>query len=307
MSRKELLGPVKVSRIHAIDEMKGKYRSPRRALFMSLVVPGSGQMYVGGSTFNYVRGAAYMVAEVALASGWYYNSVYKYDQQVSKYKSYAREHYSVGWYEKRMHGLWNQLSDENVQEPLFNTLYGTVREEYCQNLYGNSAQFGCFSKETPFENDGAHVAHFDTVSLGTSLSTTVNKGLPANPDAFYRMLASDELVLGWDDVDSMRTVAELDISNAEDYSYVSLGSSKNLAQYKAMRTRANELADMQAWFLGGLILNHLVSAVDATLAARSHNMELYEEKLTWLDKMRFDSRINVQDGFSASVNALWGF
>jgi len=74
-----------------------------------------------------------------------------------------------------------------------------------------------------------------------------------------------------------------------------------------MRSRANELADMQAWFLGGLILNHIVSAVDATLAARSHNMALYEEKLSWIDKMRLNSAVSVNDGLNASLHAVWGF
>ena len=39
MNRRELLGPVKVSKVNGIDEMKGRYKSPRKALFMSLVVP----------------------------------------------------------------------------------------------------------------------------------------------------------------------------------------------------------------------------------------------------------------------------
>ncbi|MBR6918170.1 MAG: hypothetical protein IKN38_08305, partial [Clostridia bacterium] len=36
-------------------------------------------------------------------------------------------------------------------------------------------------------------------------------------------------------------------------------------------------ADMQVWFIGGLILNHIVSAVDAAITANAHNKVLYEE------------------------------
>ena len=41
ISRRDLLGPVKVSKVHGIDEMKGRYKNPRKALFLSLLVPGA--------------------------------------------------------------------------------------------------------------------------------------------------------------------------------------------------------------------------------------------------------------------------
>ena len=75
MSRRELLGPVKVSKVHGIDEMKGRYKNPRKALFLSLLVPGAGQMYVGGNTSTYVRGGVYMALEVFMWSGWGYFSM----------------------------------------------------------------------------------------------------------------------------------------------------------------------------------------------------------------------------------------
>ena len=297
-SPRDLLGPVKVSRVNAIDGMKGKYRSPRRALFMSLVVPGSGQLYVGGSTMNYVRGAGYLAVEAALISGWYYYTVYKYDQQVRKYKSFARDHYSVGDYETRIHDLWNQL-DDATQESNFQKLYGGVRLDYCSSIYGNSALNGCYANDTTFVKDAAHVAYVDSKSL-----TELN---PYDSEGLFYSISNEAFVLGWSDVTDIRTVAELDLADETDYSYVPLGSSEHLATYRSLRRRANDLADMQAWFFGGLLINHIVSAIDATLAARTHNLSLYEEKLTFLDKMRLDSRVGMQNGFAATVRAVWGF
>ena len=115
MSRRDLLGPVKVSKVYGIDEMKGRYKSPRKALFMSMVIPGSGQLYVGGSTFTNVRGVAYLALEAALWGGWYYYSVYKYDKQVNKYKKFAKNHFSIGRFESQMRDIYlNQLSDETI-------------------------------------------------------------------------------------------------------------------------------------------------------------------------------------------------
>ena len=114
MSRRELLGPVKVSKVNGIDEMKGRYKNPRKALFLSLLVPGAGQMYVGGNTSTYVRGGVYIALEVFLWSGWAYNSIYKYDQQVDKYKKFAKEHYSIGRYERAMRDLYSAVSQEQV-------------------------------------------------------------------------------------------------------------------------------------------------------------------------------------------------
>ena len=74
-----------------------------------------------------------------------------------------------------------------------------------------------------------------------------------------------------------------------------------------MRSKANDYADMQAWFIGGLILNHIVSAVDAALTANAHNKVLYEEDISWYDRLHFDSGISFKDSFGWTVRANWGF
>jgi hypothetical protein len=159
MSRRDLLGPVKVSKVYGIDEMKGRYRSPRKALFMSLVVPGSGQLYVGGSTFTYVRGGVYLALEAALWGSWYYFSVYKYNDQVKKYKKYAKEHYSIGRYEAGMRDLYGQLSDE-MEESRFEARYMSSREGFCEAIYGSATASNCYTAGRLFNQDKAHYDRF---------------------------------------------------------------------------------------------------------------------------------------------------
>lgn len=307
ISRRDLLGPVKVSKVHSIDEMKGKYRSPRKALFMSLVVPGSGQLYVGGSTFNYARGAAYLALEAALWGGWYYFTVYKYDKQVNKYKKFAKNHFSIGRYESQMRDIYlNQLSDE-TEESRFETRYMSSREDFCKAIYGDANASGCYTKGKLFTNDKAHTDRFSVTnpqSLGQEIASQKNF---YDMSSVYQLAGERTYVLGWDDVDSVALGQNLLLEEAVVDEIVPLGKSKNQSKYRDMRSKANDYADLQVWFFGGIILNHLVSAVDAAFAANAHNKELYSEDVSWYDKLHFESYMSFFDGFDVGVQASWGF
>ena len=273
ISRRDILGPVKVSKVYGIDEMKGRYKSPRKALFFSLVVPGSGQLYVGGSKFNYVRGAAYLALEAGLWGSWYYYSVYKYDRQVSRYRKFAKNHFKASQYEEKMHDLRNSLDDSD-EEAKFVERYLASRESYCKSIYGNASTNRCYIEGEEMTSDINHVNHVN------------GKFSLYNSGSYYSNIASSAYVLGWDDVADETPVSALNLSkNAET---VALGTSANLKIYRGMRNKANDYADLQAWFFGGLILNHLVSAVDAAWAAHAHNKVLYEEELSWFDRLHFE-------------------
>ncbi len=295
MSRRELLGPVKVSKVRGIDEMKGRYKSPRKALFMSLLIPGSGQIYVGGSTFNYVRGATYLAIEAGLWGGWYYYSVYKYDKQVSKYKKFAKAHYSASEYENAMHTLYGQTGDTDA-ETNFNTRYMSDRESYCKAIYGTATTAGCYTKDELFTNDAIHLSNASEIGSSRSLY---------DEGTYYSLISGSTYVLGWDDVENETAISALNLNDA-DAETVALGTSQNLQIYRSIRSKANDYADMQAWFFGGLILNHLLSAVDAAWTAHSHNKVLYEEDVSWYHQIHFNGGYSPLNSVS-SVNVYWNF
>ena len=303
MSRRDLLGPVKVSKVHGIDEMKGQYKSPRKALFLSLVVPGSGQLYVGGSKFTYARGVIYLALEAGLWAGWYYNSVYKYDKQVDKYKKFANKHYSIGRYENSMYDLFHSLSDA-TEESRFAERYMSSRQTFCEALYGTASTRGCYTgRQLPYADDSDHRRMFG--NNPKNLGKESKEGF-YEPSEVYQMIGGSMYVLGWDDVDSVALAGSLDLADPNS-EIVSLGQSSNRDKYRSMREDANDLADMQAWFIGGLILNHLVSAVDAALTAHSHNKALYEEDVSWYNRLHFDSGFSFFNGLGVDVRASWGF
>ena len=303
MSRRDLLGPVKVSKVHGIDELKGRYKNPRKALFLSLLVPGAGQLYVGGTTATYVRGGVYLALEVLMWSSWGYFSIHKYNQQVDKYKKFAKEHYSIGRYEVAMRDLYN--TDADLYEKEFTNRYMGTRKSFCEAIYGNAGNGGCYHENILFNDDEGHVKKFvkDPVKLGDEIAKV--NGFNKESEVF-QLISEGSYVLGWDDVQNTKLAMNLGLEDPNSET-VPLGESEHLNKYRSMRSTANDYADSQVWFIGGLILNHIISAVDAALTANAHNKVLYEEDVSWYDHLRFDGGMSFTDSFGWAVRANWGF
>jgi hypothetical protein len=282
--RANLLGAVQVTTVHSLSEAKGSYKSPRRAMFMSLVLPGSGQLYVGGKQSRYIRGVFYLAEEAALISGLYYHSIYRYDRQVKKYRDFAGEHFSIAKYEKAMNEIYDPIYYTD-----FKKLYGQEREGYCK----------AFDREP-------EAIEKCTNSFGKNPNYPNDNTKPYNSSAYYSAIASESFVLGWEDAkpeDASRINNVLEKKGK----YIPLGSSDYHDEYISMRKKAKKLADSQAIFLGALILNHIVSAVDAVFSARAHNNSLYENRASFLDNIRLNSDFNIGENFKTETAVVYLF
>ena len=301
------------TRINTIDEMKGKYRSPKKALFMSLVLPGLGQAYNG----NYIRSGLYFTAEIALIFGYRHYVYTLQRRQVSKYRKFADSTYSHGKYERWV----SDRLDANGRDTAQLQTALTSRTSLCAALYQSGGSFskikeGCekFSGEDTYsDNEYYQLANkdFKLESQGDTSGLTVaevsrlRQNEFADYQQFYELLKAPDMIAGWRDVlNDDVSIVETE-NNDQNFRVSYAGESQYLKQYSKMRKRASDLAGMEKFFLGGILLNHLVSGLDAAFSANRHNRLLYQEKLSWYHRLNFHSAFTLAPLVSRSESKIW--
>lgn len=278
--------------VNTLDEMKGRYRSPKKALFMSLVIPGLGQAYVGQTAFNYARAAAYLLIDVSLGAAWYQYVVVKHDRQVKRYRQFADENWSLSKYEDSLSQRFGAASSKSSAED-FQKANG-LRSYYCGTIIqqdGSSTSrnlyLGCDAYDTSdaFDPQLGEFRRFYSDANLTAQQIGQQRAAFRDVFEFYEIIGKEqEFIQGWKDVE-VRALPDTGID----------ARSEARNQYVSMRQRAERYSKMQANFIGGIVANHIVSAIDAALAARIHNRNLYETEHAWYDRLRLNSRIAFQD------------
>jgi hypothetical protein len=280
--------------VNALDTRRGGYRNPKKALFMSLMVPGLGQAYVGQSAFNYSRAALYFGTEIVLGAFWYHYTVVKYDREVKRYRRYADTHWSQGAYEDAAFNASgaNWFADVNP----YRAAYCDAVQRHGRGISGEEALYnGCLDILDPDDAAGAPYQNFraqydDSRWFGAGAapdSVGLRRAGYADRVDFYALIGRyQEFVGGWDDVAGL----------AYSDSSVS-GSSANRDTYAAMRGKAQDYSRMQAWFIGGIALNHIASAIDAAITARRNNKRLYEGgEAAWYERVGVDGGLAFAGG-----------
>lgn len=217
-----------------------KQKSVLRAAFYSAVLPGAGEFYVE----EYWRSAAFFGAEAIL---WAVYAAYdaKGTRQTEEFERYADDWWSVVKYAEWM-------------------------ETHGPSLNPNPPPGGIVISNDPslppWERvDWAKLNAWEQ-HLGGKAGTGFSHRLPRRPDQQYYELIGKYLQynMGWEDWDPSRT----------DY-LTSL--SARFALYRDMRGRANDLYTVARTATAMIVANHLLSALDAALGARSFNRALHLE------------------------------
>lgn len=281
------------------------YRSPRKAFFYSLVVPGSGQAWCGA----YVRAGLFVAAEVGLLYGWYDVSIRQAREKTKEAKRFADENWSASRYEATRKRYYDSAVLKNREQGFTRTT--PYRDRYCEAIYAfdeTALREAC--NEPPDDsakNYQGHLAILEDRDLSVDQVSALRDARIKDPAAFYDRIGRDEeFVPGWKDA-TTHTVTLQDLLDYEtaltdnDPSTVPTASpwgvSQMRAEYLALRQEADDLAATQGWFLGGLVLNHMLSAIDAALTAQRHNRRLYdEERTSWVDGLHVQGGLAWTNG-----------
>jgi hypothetical protein len=220
-------------------------KSPALAGFMSLLVPGAGEVY----TKNYIKGAVFFAAEAAC---WTVVAVYnkKGRDQETYYRDYANKHYSAYRYAE-----WLQSFIAAHYPDLSTT-----------GLFQGTSDAG---KQPPFTNVNWVVLNQLETDLGQQ-SAGFSHQLPFyGVQQYYELIGKYlEFMHGWDFV----PIDNINLPAPEDrYKY------QQLLDYADSFNQADRYYNIASSFVDVIVANHLLSALDAIWSASKYNNTLHAE------------------------------
>jgi hypothetical protein len=256
------------------DGVTTDYRSPRKAMFMSLIVPGWGQYY-GRSK---IKSAAFIVLEAA-CFGLRYYFIQQGDNKETEFRQYCDAHYSNTKYND-----WRNWVEANTDS---NTVgLGILRDNYLMH------------------------------------DTVYNQSSVVKDQQYYELVFKyPQFVHGWDDaeptIEQMEAGTVPDTINGRPTTLISgnrflivIGSDTTVgfsrhqldaADITAESNRLYKAAD-NVWF--AILTNHICSAIDAAITARSYNRSLLGQERTLLDRIHLESMLAHGGSFRFAPGAV---
>jgi hypothetical protein len=211
-------------------------KSPVLAGVLSFAVPGAGEFY----SESYIKSAIFFVAEVAaVSSAIIYNS--KGDDQTQTFENFANEHWSANQYAQ-----WTLLyfSSINIVDPQdYNNLIsnGNVNWPVLNNLEEKVSQ----------SDIGKYYSH---------------KLAPYGDQQYYEMIGKyRQFNVGWDDLPG---------GVDGTYNYQTDPVTPRYDKYSVMRGKANDYYNIASTAVTIVVVNHILSAIDAVWSASRYNKAL---------------------------------
>ena len=297
-AEKKPIEPARVESVHSINFAKNlkDYRSPKIAMFLSLLVPGLGQVY----TKHYVKTGIFVALEAtAIGLSVAYNG--KGKKQYTDGKTFADRNFDFNKFTAYYKDLYDYIkgtgggdtiANEKLNGIYFDTLHaisGAFKEksaEYYRDLEGKSNPYvqgwnDCEPSLPEINDAGA--------------SGGVIKG------KFFHYKAHSDPT----DTNLLYLVDRYDTASNKLQEEGLFGYSPNQVTYSNMMSKSNEYYKLANTILTVMIINHLVSAVDALIGAMSYNNDLLGRESFWqhikIDQQWVDGGLNPCPGLALRV------
>ena len=252
--------PAEEPAVEYLQPGESGYKSPGRAFFMSLLVPGFGELYSGSK-----RGLAFLGLELLSWGGYYYYDK-KGEDKRTEYQDYADEHYDPARYRDLINEICGKYENwpNDPDWPCMDCEYEHCREDVGPGEGYSESKCGILRGHFILpEEKGQHyyedLGKYDKYIFGW--------------DDWYEAYEPNRDVISWSDwepgVPWPVTVAPWDES---------IGMrSAHRESYRQMRRDSNDALDRATYFTWFVVVNHVASALDAAFMARNHNRRLAGE------------------------------
>ncbi|CUT02416.1 hypothetical protein [Candidatus Kryptobacter tengchongensis] len=218
-----------------------KKLSPLKAGLMSAVVPGSGELY----TKSYLKSALFFTVEIV---SWYFYFTYtkRGDEQTQRFKQYADENWSVVDYAKWMNEWMTRYGGQDAPIISINpneNLKPWQRIDWVELNQAEeyiSRKAGGFSHRLPFYGE----------------------------QQYYELIGKyHQYAPGWNDFDKNFVPEDISL----------LSPTPRFKFYSLERGKANDFYSIATTSAFVIVVNHILSAMDATVSAILHNKRVKTE------------------------------
>jgi hypothetical protein len=261
----------------AVQVDDGKKNIGRGVMF-SLVIPGAGQLYSG----SWLRAVPWFAIEVA---GWVMFSKYNADgdNKTKEFEKFAGPHQNTDPSQGNFNYNAYMLREYQIAlNPTINetgTAYGgpgldfstwkdepwDVRASYLPPPFGHDVRTGDIQQY--YEMIGKYYTQFGYGWIDTYDRTVYSGTFTGDePNTIWAFSGDDPSTLWFD------------------------GSSPLFFQYRDMRGEANDLLEKSNMAMEIVLANHVLSALDAAFAIRSHNKRLSESPLGQMN-LKYDPKV----------------
>ena len=270
--------PVKIEEARAINFAKNlkDYRSPKLAMLMSLCIPGLGQAYIK----NYWRAGLYLAAEAAIIS---ISAVFmnKGKDKYNQATAFADKNFSA----TKMSTYYNDLEaflptisgndPASVQTALDNISMDTLKT-FLHDYATKSQNFYSTIK------DKAYTQGWKDCEPSLAEIGGVDPGIKL-PDAGYQ---NQYYRYGSSDPDSLGLSYLINIKNKDNEAFIpdgeaQYGYSADQRTFRTLTSQSNDYYKTATTVLFIILINHVVSAVDALISANMYNADLLGRQTFW--------------------------